>query len=110
MYFGFEIRLIYAFTMQTIRSVFYLELKKCYLYFTVKNFFKYIIIRILYDFLYFPFRTLTLYTILCPSDNFPCKIFTVYCNKHNQSSLSLTTLTPFAILPTHIQLYYLQQV
>src|SRR5215469_13648946 len=57
----------------------------------------YVINRIFCNYLYFPFPNLTLYTILCP-ENFPCKIFTVYSNKHNRHSLSLTTLNTSALL------------
>ena len=31
--------------------------------------------------------------MLCPSETFPYKNFTVYGNKHNQHSLSITKLT-----------------
>ena len=61
------------------------------------------------NFLHFPFPSLKLYTIWCPSESFPCKIFTVYCNKHNQHSLSLTTLAPSTVLATPIHTCYLQQ-
>jgi hypothetical protein len=44
------------------------------------------------------------------SKNFTCSTSTIYCNKHNQHSLSLTTLTNSAVLPTQFQLYYLHQV
>ena len=57
-----------------------------------------------------PFIFLTIYTILCPVENGPFNILTFYCNKHNQNSLSLTTLTSPAVLPALIQLYYLQQL
>ena len=104
--------------MQASRSVSNVIEKKFNLQFSVRKFplnillseyiiIIIIIIRIFYNFRYFPFPALTLYTILCPSENFPCNIFTVYCNKTNQQSLSLTTLTPSAVLPTLIQLYYL---
>jgi hypothetical protein len=78
--------------MQTVRSNLS-GIKKMKFIFYCGKFVLKILSEFLNKFLYFPFRTLTLYTILYPSKNFPCKIFTVYCNKHNQHSLSLTTLT-----------------
>jgi hypothetical protein len=102
------IQVILRCRMQTIKSVLS-GIEKCNLYFPVKFSLKYII-QFLYDFLYFSFPTLRLYTILCPSEKCPWVIFIAYYNKHNQHSLSLTTLTPSAVLPTPIQLYYLQQL
>jgi hypothetical protein len=65
---------------------------------------------IFHDFLFFLSLLSEFTPFFCPSENVTFKNFTVYCNKHNQHSVSITTLIPSAVLPTPIQLYYLQQI
>jgi len=113
---NYFISLIYAVRCKQ-SEVFYLELKQNSIYIflwvislqctIIQNFYNFLYFP--FPFLYFPFPTLRIYTILCPSENFPCNKFTVKCNKYKQHSLSLTTFTPTAVLPTPIQLYSLRQ-
>ena len=108
LYWGFGIRLIYAVRCKQL-EVFCLELKSSIYNFVWKIPFKYIIIPILLKHFDFPFLSVRLYNIFCPSENSPCNKFTVCYNKHIQHSLSLTTLTTSSVLPTLTQLCYLQQ-
>jgi len=71
-----------------------MEYKKSNLYFEVKISYKYKIIRIFKTtvILFFPPSD---HIILCPSKKFPCRFFTVYCNKYNQHFIVTHNIQPF---------------